>query len=70
MSRFEQQEWNLRKLVKNPKNPEFAQQLQVIEKKVRKFEQIKNNLKPTISPQRFARILHSLEDISEKISIV
>jgi oligoendopeptidase F len=70
MSRFKQQEWNLRKLVKNPKNPEFAQQLLVIEKKVRKFEQIKNNLKPTISPQRFARILHSLEDISEKISIV
>lgn len=68
--RFEQGEWNLRKLVKNPKSPEFAQQVQVIEKKVRKFEQTKSSLKPTISDQKFAGILHSLEDVSEKISIV
>ena len=68
--RFEQGEWSLRELVKNPKSFQFAQQLQLIEKKVRKFEQIKSSLKPAISVQRFAKILHSLEDIAEKISIV
>ena len=67
---FEQEEWSLRGLVKNPKSPEFTRQLQVIEKKVRRFEQSKRSLKPTISAQRFARVLHSLEDIAEKISII
>ena len=67
---FEQGKWNLSELAKNPKSPEFTKQLQVIEKKVRRFEQSKRSLKPTISAQRFARLLRSLEDIAEKISII
>ena len=70
MVRFQVREWNLRELVKNPKSSEFTRQLKVIEKKVRGFEQYKGQLKPSISEQRFTKILHSLEDIIEKVSVV
>ena len=70
MAKFQVREWNLMELVKNPKSPEFTRQLKIIEKKVRGFEQYKSQLKPSISEQRFAKILHDLEDVIEKVSVV
>ena len=70
MTRFEQGEWDLRELVKNPKGSEFTRQLQLIEQKVKKFEQTKKHLKPNISSQKFAAFLRRLEEIIEKVSIV
>lgn len=70
MRMFEQGKWNLKELVTDPKGSEFSGQLKLIENKVRKFEQNKNRLKPSMSSQRFSRLLNSLEEIVEKLSIV
>ncbi len=70
MRMFEQGKWNLKELVTDPKGSEFSGQLKLIENKVRKFEQNKNRLKPSMSSQRFSRLLKSLEEIVEKLSIV
>lgn len=70
MRMFEQGKWNLKGLVTDPKGSEFSGQLKLIENKVRKFEQNKNRLKPSMSSQRFSMLLNSLEEIVEKLSIV
>lgn len=63
-------EWDLKKLIKDPKSVEFTRQLCSIENKVKKFEKNKNRLRPHISTTRFLNIVNELEDISEKMSIV
>jgi oligoendopeptidase F len=68
MTSFKQGRWNLAELVTNPKSAAFRKQLEAIEAKVRNFEKMKNYLKPNISTQKFAYLLHRLEDISEKFS--
>jgi len=70
MRMYEQGKWNLKELVTDPKGSEFSGQLKLIENKVRKFEQNKNRLKPSMSSQRFSMLLNSLEEIVEKLSIV
>ncbi|MGQ0639019.1 MAG: M3 family oligoendopeptidase [Nitrososphaerota archaeon] len=70
MRMFEQGKWNLKELVTDPKGSEFSGQLKLIENKVKKFEQNKNRLKPSMSSQRFSILLNSLEEIVEKLSIV
>jgi len=70
MKKFKQGEWNLTELVPSSKDASLTKQLLSIEKDVKKFEQYKKALKPNISTTFFAKILESLEDISEKISIV
>jgi oligoendopeptidase F len=70
MQRFETGKWDLSCLAKNQNSPQFAQKIQDVEKKVKQFEKIKPNLKPNIQSKKFQNILHDLEEISEKISIV
>ncbi|MBI3842545.1 MAG: M3 family oligoendopeptidase [Thaumarchaeota archaeon] len=70
MKKFKQGEWNLTELVSSPKDSSLTKQLLSIEKDVKKFEQYKKALKPNISTTLFAKIIKSLEDISEKVSVV
>ncbi|MBI2006393.1 MAG: M3 family oligoendopeptidase [Nitrosopumilales archaeon] len=70
MQRFETGKWDLSCLAKNPNSTQFAQKIQNIEKNVKQFEKIKPSLNPNIQSKKFQNILHSLEEISEKISMV
>jgi len=70
MTRYVTSEWNLRGLVPNPKSPAFTKQIQLIEKKSKQFEKIKSKLNPSISSKKFLKILHEIETIYEKMSIV
>ncbi|HMK32215.1 MAG TPA: oligoendopeptidase F, partial [Nitrosopumilaceae archaeon] len=70
MTLFKQGRWNLSELVTDPKGTAFRKQLKLIEVKVKNFEKMKKNLKPSISTQRFAHLLRCLEEISEKFSMV
>jgi len=70
MSIYEIGKWDLSKLVSNPKSPEFTRKIQEIENNAKRFEKIKTTLKPTISSKNFQNILHKIEDISEKLSVV
>jgi len=70
MTSFKQGRWNLTELVTDPKSVAFKKQLREIEAKVRNFEKMKKELKPYISNAKFTQLLHSLEEISEKVSIV
>ncbi len=70
MRAFKEGRWNLNELVIDPDSPSFKRKLQEIELKVQKFEKNKNSLSPSISERRFLSLLHSLEEIIEKFSIV
>lgn len=70
MKKYKLGKWDLSDLVKNPKSPEFEKQIQQVEKKAKSFEKIKSKLEPKMSHKKFLGILHDLEDISEKLSIV
>jgi len=70
MTRYVTSEWDLRGLVPNPKSPAFTKQIQLIEKKSKQFEKIKSKLNPSISSKKFLKILHEIETIYEKMSIV
>ena len=62
--------WDLSELVKDPKSPAFARQLKILENKVKNFERNKKSLRPTISFQKFQKIIQSIEEIEEKSSMV
>jgi oligoendopeptidase F len=70
MQTFKQGKWNLSELVTDPYSPLFKRKLEEIEFKVRSFEKNKNSLSPIISEKKFFSMLHSLEEIIEKFSIV
>ncbi|MBM3894967.1 MAG: oligoendopeptidase F, partial [Thaumarchaeota archaeon] len=70
MRRFETGKWDLSYLARSQNSPQFSQKIQDVENKVKQFEKIKQNLKPSMQPKKFQNILHDLEEISEKISIV
>ncbi|TLX85045.1 MAG: M3 family oligoendopeptidase [Thaumarchaeota archaeon] len=67
---FRQGRWDLSGLVKDPYSPAFNKTLYEIELKVRSFEKNKKSLGPKISERKFLSLLRSLEDITEKFSIV
>ena len=70
MGKYELGKWDLSDLVKNPKSPAFEKQIALVEKKARQFEKIKTKLDTKMSQKKFFDILHDLEDISEKLSVV
>ncbi|MCH8973091.1 MAG: oligoendopeptidase F, partial [Thaumarchaeota archaeon] len=70
MVKYELGNWNLTELVKNPKSPTFEKQIQLVEKKAKKFEKIKSNLNPNMSSKKFLNLLNDLEVISEKMSVI
>lgn len=70
MTAYKLEQWDLSKLVKNPKNPAFQAQITDIQNLAKKFEKIKSKLTPDMPAKKFLGLLHDLEEISEKMSIV
>ena len=70
MTKYVAGKWDLSGLVPNPKTPAFTKQIQALEKKSKQFANIKSSLKPKISSKKFFEILHKIEDIDEKMSIL
>lgn len=70
MNKYELGTWNLKGLVANPKSPAFEKQIQLVERKAKQFEKIKSKLNPKISSKKFLGILHELEELDEKMSII
>jgi len=70
MSTYKLEKWNLDELVKNPTRNNIDKKLAQIEKNVKQFEKIKKSLNPKISHTKFMNILHNIENISEKSSLI
>ena len=70
MNKYELGTWNLKGLVANPKSHAFEKQIQLVERKAKQFEKIKSKLNPKISSKKFIEILHELEELDEKMSII
>jgi len=70
LAKYELGNWDLTELVKNPKSISFEKQIQLVEKKAKKFEKIKSNLNPNMSSKKFLNLLNDLEVISEKMSVI
>ena len=68
--RHELGKWNLDELVKNPTRTIFDKKLAKIESNAKKFEKIKKSLNPKISTGKFLKLLHDVEYISEKSSVI
>ena len=67
---YKLKEWDLSELTKDPKSPVFQKQIKELESLADKFAKIKSNLDPKMSSKKFMSILHDLEKISEKMSII
>ena len=70
MSEYKLGRWDLSELTKDPKSPAFQKQIKNLEYAAKKFEKIKATLDPNMSSKKFMSILHNLEEISEKMSII
>jgi len=70
MGEYKLGEWDLSEITKNPKSPEFQKKIKEIQTMSEKFEKIKSKLDPKMSSKNFMKILHDLEDISEKMSLI
>jgi oligoendopeptidase F len=70
MTKYQLGTWELKGLVSNPKSAAFEKQIKEVEKKSKQFEKIKSKLNPKISSKKFLNILHDLEELDEKISII
>jgi len=63
-------EWDLSKIAKSPKSPEFQKKIREIHRASEKFEKIKSQLDPKIQSKKFMKILNEIETISEKMSMI
>ncbi len=70
MTKYELGTWNLKGLVADPKSHAFEKQIKVVEKKSKAFTKIKPKLDRKISSKKFLKILHDLEELDEKLSII
>ena len=70
MGPFKQGKWNLNELVIDPDSRQFRNKLLEIESMVKAFERNRKYLQPKISEKKFIKILGSLEEITEKFSVV
>ncbi len=70
MVKYNLGEWDLSEITKNSKSPEFQKKIKEIQIMSNKFEKIKSKLDPKMSSKNFMKILHDLEDISEKMSLI
>jgi len=70
MTKYELGTWNLKGLVADPKSPAFEKQIKIVEKKSKAFAKIKSKLNTKISSKKFLGILHELEELDEKLSII
>lgn len=70
MTEYELGTWNLKGLVADPKSNAFEKQIKIVQKKSIDFTKIKSKLNKKISSNKFLKILHDLEDLDEKLSII
>ncbi len=70
MSEYKLDKWDLSELAKDPKSPAFQKQIRDLEALAKKFEKIKSKLDPKMSSKKFMGILHEVEEISEKMSMI
>ena len=70
MVRHELGKWNLNELIKNPNRAIVDKKLANIESTAKKFEKIKKSLNQNISSEKFLRLLHDIENIMEKSSLI
>ena len=70
MTKYKLGKWNLDELVKDPKNPDFEKQIKQVQIKAKNFEKNKRKLRPEINSKDFLNMLHSIEGLSEKMSII
>ena len=68
MKSTENGKWNLSDLVKNPSKQVFDKKIREIEKKSTQFEKQKKILNSSISESKFLKMLHQIEEITEKSS--
>ena len=67
---FKHGKWDLSELVKDPYSSAFNRRLQEIDLKVKSFQKNKKILGPKIFEKTFLSLLRSLEEITEKFSIL
>lgn len=67
---FRSAKWNLTELVRDPDSKEFRDKIEAIETRVRRFEGNRKHLSSKVSEKKFLDMLHALEEITEKFSIV
>jgi oligoendopeptidase F len=70
MTEYKLGQWDLSEITKNPKSPEFQKKIKEVQIMSNKFEKIKSKLDPKMSSKNFMKILHDLENISEKMSMI
>jgi len=70
MAKYQLGSWNLKGLVSNPKSAAFEKQIKEVEKISKQFEKLKSKLNPKISSKKFLSILHNIEELDEKISVI
>ena len=68
MRKYQLGKWDLTELVKDPKNPDFEKQIKLVQTQTRDFENNKKKLSPKVTSKDFLKMLHSLENIVEKIN--
>ena len=70
MAQYELGRWNLDELAKNSNRKIIDKKLTKIESDAKKFEKIKKTLNPKVSSEKFLKLLHDVEDITEKSSVI
>ena len=70
MIKHELGKWNLDELVKNPNRKIIDRTLTKIESDAKRFEKNKKSLNPKISSGKFLKLIHDIEDITEKSSMI
>ena len=70
MAEYKLGEWDLSEIAKSSKSLEFQKKIKEIQIMSKKFEKIKSSLDPKMSSKKFMSILHDLEGISEKMSLI
>jgi len=70
MVKHELGKWNLDELAKNPNRKTIDRTLEKIESDAKRFEKIKKSLNPKISSGKFLKLIHDIEDITEKSSMI
>ena len=70
MVKHELGKWNLDELAKNPNRVIIDKKIARIESDSKRFEKIKKSLNPKISSGKFLKLLHDVENIVEKSSVI
>ncbi len=70
MSEYKLDKWDLSELAKDPKSPSFQRQISEVEALAKKFEKVKSKINPKMSSKKFMDIVHEVEEISEKMSMI